>query len=57
MSKTLIWCGLFLGSTLGGCIPLLWGGSLMSGWGILGSVVGGLAGIWAGFKASEALGV
>ena len=53
MNKTLIWGGMFLGSTLGSLLPLLWGGGLIavSLWG----GVGGIAGIWAGFKVGKGL--
>ena len=52
-STSLIWIGLAIGSTLGGFIPSLWGASLLSIWGVLLSAVGGLAGIWFGFKLSR----
>lgn len=53
-SKTLIWGGMFLGSTLGSFVPLLWNGDFMtvSLWG----AIGGLAGIWAGFKLAKGSG-
>lgn len=49
-AKTLIWIGVFVGSTLGGFIPTLWGDSAFSFSAIIWSTVGGLAGIWVGFK-------
>ena len=55
--KTLVWLGVFLGSSLGGWLPTLLGADWLSLWGILGSVVGGLAGIWAGSRLARALGV
>ena len=55
--KTLIWLGMFVGSSLGGWLPTLAGADWLSLWGIAGSVVGGLAGIWAGSKAGRALGL
>ncbi len=57
MSKTLIWFGFFVGSSLGAFLPCLFGAASLSLWGLLGSVVGGSAGIFAGFKLSEMLGV
>lgn len=39
-----------VGSTAGGFLPLLWGGGLVSFSGLLGSGIGGIAGIWAGYK-------
>jgi len=55
--KTLIWLGVFAGSALGGWLPTLLGADLLSLWGVLGSVLGGLAGIWAGSRLGRALGV
>lgn len=54
-SKTLIWIGAFAGSTIGGFIPALWHASLFSMWGIVLSTVGGVAGIWAGWKLGQRL--
>ncbi len=51
--KTMIWIGLFVGSTIGGMIPGLWGDNFLSMWSVLLTAVGGLIGIWAGFKLGE----
>ncbi|MDE2037892.1 MAG: hypothetical protein KGI69_01540 [Patescibacteria group bacterium] len=51
--KTLIWIGLFAGSTVGGSIPLIWGGGFLSFSSIVLSAAGGLAGIWAGFRLAD----
>lgn len=53
-SKGLIWMGMFVGSFIGGVIPAIWDGGLMAYtfW----STVGGIAGIWAGFKLAKATG-
>jgi hypothetical protein len=48
--KTLIWIGLFLGSTIGSLLPSLWGAGMFSFSSIILSAVGGIAGIWLGFK-------
>lgn len=48
--KSLIWIGLGVGSTVGGMVPLLWGGSALSMSSVLLSAVGGLVGIWGGYK-------
>jgi hypothetical protein len=50
--KPLIWVGMFLGSTLGGLIPLLWGADLFSFSSIIFGTVGALFGIWISFKLS-----
>jgi hypothetical protein len=51
-SKTLIWTGLFVGSSVGGFVPALWQAGLFSFSSVIGSAVGGLAGIWLGIKLS-----
>ncbi|MBS9387411.1 MAG: hypothetical protein ACLBM3_19910 [Dolichospermum sp.] len=56
MNKLLISIGMFFGSTIGSYIPLLWGGSLFSFTSILFSVMGGLLGIWLGYRTSKYLG-
>jgi hypothetical protein len=49
-SKTLIWIFLFIGSTVGGAIPMLWGDSFFGMWSVVLTAVGGIAGIYVGFK-------
>lgn len=49
-TKSLIWIGMFVGSAIGGFIPSLWGDSALSMSGVLLTAVGGLVGIWAGWK-------
>ncbi|MEQ1561245.1 MAG: hypothetical protein ABL899_00820 [Nitrospira sp.] len=51
--KKLIWLGIFLGSTVGGFIPVLWGDSMVSMSGIVFSGLGAFAGIYLGFKLGE----
>ncbi|MGC9603159.1 MAG: hypothetical protein ABSF47_01665 [Minisyncoccia bacterium] len=51
--KTLVWLGLFIGSTIGSFIPELWGSDVLSFSSIILSALGGLAGIWIGFKFGE----
>jgi hypothetical protein len=54
--KVYIWVGLTLGGTVGGYIgALLSGGNWFSAASILLGAAGSLAGIWAGFKASQYL--
>ena len=48
-----IWLGLFVGSTLGSYVPILWDESLFSLSSILCATVGGLFGILAGYKISQ----
>lgn len=56
MSKLLIGIGMFLGSTVGSYVPLLWGGSVFSFTSIFFGVIGGLLGIWLGYQVSKYLG-
>ena len=49
-TKTLIWIGAFVGGAVGGFIPALWGDGSFSMSGIIFSTIGGIAGIWGGFK-------
>jgi hypothetical protein len=52
--KTLIWIGMFVGSTTGAYLPSLWGSDgLVSISSIVFSTIGALAGIWAGWKAAD----
>jgi hypothetical protein len=52
-SRPLVWIGLFVGSTIGGFIPDLWGASLISLSSIFFSGVGAIAGLYVGFKMSD----
>lgn len=45
-----------IGLTIGGLVPLLWGGDPLGGWSILLGFVGGMLGIWIGAKVANALG-
>lgn len=56
MSKFFIWTGFFVGSTLGGFVPALWGGDMMSAAGILLSMLGGVLGVVGGWKLGQMLG-
>ena len=51
--KKLIWLGLFVGSTVGGFIPSFWGSDFISMSGVIGSALGGIIGIWLGFRLGE----
>ena len=51
-----IWLGLAVGSTVGGFIPLLWGGDALSVAGLLLSMVGAVAGIFGGYKLGQMVG-
>lgn len=51
--KPLITIGVIVGSTLGGLIPGLWHAGFLSFSGIIFSTLGGIAGIWLGWKISQ----
>ncbi len=52
-TKRVIWIGATLGSVLGGCVPGLWHASMFSMWGLVFSTIGGLAGIWLGWRLTR----
>ena len=52
-AKVLVWIGIFVGSTVGGWVPTLWGAEILSFSSIFGSVIGGLLGIWITYKISQ----
>ena len=49
-SKSLIWIFMFIGSTVGGCVPMLWGDSFFGMWSVILTTVGGAFGIYIGYK-------
>ncbi len=49
-SKTIILITTVVGSSIGSCIPLLWGDSLLSLSSIIFTAIGGFAGIYVGYK-------
>jgi hypothetical protein len=54
-SKKLIWIGMFIGSSVGGMLPALWGDDLLSLSGLVLSLLGGIAGIWGGYRIAKHL--
>ena len=50
MNKSLIWIGMLVGSTIGGFVPILWGASPFSISAVISTAIGGITGIWVGFK-------
>lgn len=51
--KQLVWLGIFVGSTIGGFVPALWGASMFSMSGIIFSGIGAFVGIYLGWKLGE----
>ncbi len=56
MQKRLITLGMIVGSMVGGYVPVLFGVSMLSFMSILFSIIGGIAGILAGYKLGKYLG-
>lgn len=55
--KTLVIFGMLAGSTVGSYVPMIWGGDLLSVSSIMFGGVGGLLGIWAGYRLAQIIGV
>ncbi len=51
--KALIWIGLTIGSAVGGYLPVLWGVDLISFSSVILSAIGGIVGIWLGYRFGE----
>ncbi len=51
--RHLIWIGAIVGSMVGGWLPTLWGSGLFSFTGIIGNTIGGLVGIYLGYKIAN----
>ena len=48
--RKIVWIGATIGSTLGGLVPQLWHAGMLSFSGIVMSTIGGVLGIWAGYR-------
>lgn len=46
----IVMIGMVVGSTIGGYVPSLFGAGFLSLWGIVGSAIGGILGIWIAYK-------
>jgi hypothetical protein len=54
--KTMIWIGIFIGSSVGGWLGALAAhGNWLSWQSIVGGAIGSFAGIWAGYKVGQNL--
>ena len=49
-SRVSIWIALFIGSTIGGIIPELWGAEMLSYTSLILNGVGALVGLWIAIK-------
>lgn len=52
-TKAIIWVCVILFSGIGGYVPILLGSSFLSPLSVLGNTIGGLFGIWVGFKVGK----
>jgi hypothetical protein len=52
-TKTLVMTGLIIGSTLGGYFPSIFGQDVFSVWGIIGTAIGGILGVYLGYKLGD----
>ena len=52
-TKSIIYISMFVFSTIGSFIPSLWGDNFLSLSSMLLTVLGGLVGIWVGYKISR----
>lgn len=50
VTKRFMWIGFFVGSAAGNMLPVLWGGDAISVSGFVVSMMGGIAGIWLGYR-------
>ena len=55
MTKKFVWIGLFVGSAIGNMLPMLWGGDAISISGVLFSMIGGIVGIWLGYRIGQSM--
>ena len=55
MTKKFVWIGLFVGSSIGNMLPMLWGGDAISISGVFFSLVGGVVGIWIGYRLGQSI--
>jgi hypothetical protein len=56
VNRLIIGIGAFLGSTIGGYVPVIWGGSVFSFISILFGVAGGIVGVIIGYRIAKYLG-
>ncbi len=53
MNKTIMYLFITIGGLIGAYIPTFFGADGFSIWSVVGSTIGGLAGIWAAYKLSQ----
>ena len=50
MERRVVWLFVGFGMTVGGFVPLMWGGSALGLASLVFGTLGGVAGLWAGLK-------
>ena len=50
--KSLIWWGTVIGGIIGGYIPSLWDANMFSVSSVIFTAIGGIVGIWIGYRLS-----
>jgi predicted MFS family arabinose efflux permease len=50
--RSTVWIAIFIGSTIGGMIPQLWGAGMLSYWSVMLSGAGAFAGLWVAHRIS-----
>ncbi len=53
MDTKMVWLGMFVGSTIGGFVPELWGDSAFSLAAVFTSGAGAILGVWLGWRISR----
>ena len=48
--RSSVWIAIFVGSTIGGMMPELWGGDMLSYSGVMLSGLGAFAGLWVAYR-------
>jgi len=51
----MVWLGLFIGSTVGSLVPTVWGAGIFSWSSLIASTLGGILGIWLGYRVGQSL--
>lgn len=52
-TKTSVMLGLFIGSTIGGYVPVFFGSSFLSYASLIGSTIGSIVGVYIGYKLTN----
>ena len=51
--KSIVWIAVFVGSTIGGLLPSLWGAGFLSFSSVIFTALGGFLGIWLAYKITR----